>query len=487
MVGLAGDAYRFGKWPEESVEKGTAGRGRNLRVEQSAWHSVSSSRSSCEFRFMKKYPIDIWLTDPLANFLGRQTTSGIVLFVAALVALVLANSPFADAYHHLWHNEFSIGFKGFLISKTLHHWINDGLMGVFFFVIGLELKREIMAGELSDPRDALLPIAAGIGGMVVPALIYLAFNHSGEATDGWGIPMATDIAFALGIISLLGDRVPLSLKVFLTALAIADDIGAVLVIAFFYTSHIDFLNLAGGAVFMILLVTSNMMGIRNILWYGLLGIGGLWLAFLLSGVHATIAAVLAAFTIPANVKISDKGFIMRIKGLVSKFEAANINNDVTLVTDEQLHLLEDIRTVAKEALTPLQRLEHAMHPFVAFVVMPVFALANAGISFPTDFLGQLASPVTLGVAFGLLGGKVLGIMGMCYILIRFQWTSFPEQTGWKHLFGAAMLASVGFTMSLFITGLAFSDGTLVLQAKLGILMASLAGGSAGYYLLKQAR
>lgn len=434
---------------------------------------------------MKKTPVDTWLTDPLNSFLGRQSTSGIVLFVAALVALILANSPFADAYHDLWHNEISVGFNDFVISKTLHHWINDGLMAVFFFVIGLELKREIMAGELSNPRDALLPIAAGVGGMVVPALIYLAFNSSGDASAGWGIPMATDIAFALGIISLLGNRVPLSLKVFLTALAIADDLGAVLVIAVFYTSHIDLINLAAGAGFMILLVTSNLLGVRNILWYGLLGIGGLWLAFLLSGVHATIAAVLAAFTIPANVKISDKGFVSRIKALGDRFEMAK-SNDLTLVTDEQLHVLEDIRAVAREALTPLQRLEHGMHPFVAFVVMPVFALANAGISFPADFLNQLASPVTLGVASGLLGGKVLGIMGMSYILIHFRWASFPEQTGWRHLFGAAMLASVGFTMSLFITELAFNDDVLILQAKLGILLASLVGGVSGYFMLRRA-
>ena len=434
---------------------------------------------------MKKTPVDTWLTDPLNNFLGRQSTSGMVLFVAALMALIVANSPFADVYYHLWHNEISIGFNDFMIRKTLHHWINDGLMAVFFFVIGLELKREIMAGELSNPRDALLPIAAGVGGMVVPALIYLALNSSGNASDGWGIPMATDIAFALGIISLLGNRVPLSLKVFLTALAIADDLGAVLVIAVFYTSHIDLINLAAGAGFMILLVTSNLLGVRSILWYGLLGIGGLWLAFLLSGVHATIAAVLAAFTIPANVKISDKGFVSRIKTLGDRFETAK-SNDLTLVTDEQLHVLEDIRAVAREALTPLQRLEHGMHPFVAFVVMPVFALANAGISFPVDFLNQLASPVTLGVASGLLGGKVLGIMGMSYILIHFRWASFPEQTGWRHLFGAAMLASVGFTMSLFITGLAFDDDVLILQAKLGILLASLVGGCLGYFLLRRA-
>jgi len=434
---------------------------------------------------MKKAPIDLWLIDPLAGFLGRSTTSGIVLFAAALVALVMANSPWADFYHDLWHHEFSIGYDDFLISNDLHHWINDGLMAVFFFVIGLELKREIMAGELSNPRDAVLPIAAGIGGMVVPALIYLAFNPSGDQNDGWGIPMATDIAFALGIVYLLGKRVPLSLKVFLTALAIADDLGAVLVIAFFYTSNIDFISLAVGAGFMVVLIGSNLLGVRNVVWYAMLGIGGLWLAFLMSGVHATIAAVLAAFTIPANVKISDKGFMVRINALVSRFERAK-PNDVTLVTQEQLHILEEIRSLARKALTPLQRLEHRMHPFVAFFVMPVFALANAGVTFPSDMFSHLASPVTLGVIFGLLVGKVAGIMGMCWLMIRLKWATFPEFCGWRHLLGAALLASVGFTMSLFITELAFKGQVeFILQAKMGIFIASVTGGLAGYLLLKK--
>jgi len=434
---------------------------------------------------MKKAPIDTWLIDPLAGFLGRSTTSGIVLFVAALVAIVLANSPWADAYHHLWHHELSVGYDDFLISNTVHHWINDGLMAVFFFVIGLELKREIMAGELSNPRDAVLPIAAGLGGMVIPALVYLAFNPSGEANDGWGIPMATDIAFALGIIYLLGDRVPLSLKIFLTALAIADDLGAVLVIAFFYTSNIDFISLAVGAGFMVALIASNLLGVRNVVWYAMLGIGGLWLAFLMSGVHATIAAVLAAFTIPANVKISDKGFMVTINELVKRFERA-APNDVSLVTHEQLHVLEKIRTVARQALTPLQRLEHRMHPFVAYFVMPVFALANAGVTFPSGVFSQLASPVTLGVIFGLLVGKVAGIMGMCWIMLRLRLAAFPEHCGWRHLLGAALLASVGFTMSLFITELAFKgQAEFILQAKMGILIASVIGGTAGYLLLRR--
>lgn len=434
---------------------------------------------------MKKTVLDTYLMDPLANFMSRQTTSGIVLFASALIAIIMANSPWADWYDDLWHHQFSVGYDDFLISKDLHHWINDGLMAVFFFVIGLELKREIMAGELRNPRDAVLPIAAGLGGMVVPALIYIAINPSGPSNDGWGIPMATDIAFALGIIYLLGDRVPLSLKIFLTALAIADDLGAVLVIAFFYTSNIDFISLAVGVLFMVALVGSNLLGVRNVLWYGILGIAGLWLAFLMSGVHATIAAVLAAFTIPANVKVSDIRFVEHINQLVKRFERAS-PNDVSLVTEEQLHILEDIRQVAAYALTPLQRLEHAMHPFVAFVVMPVFALANAGIAVPTDMMGQLFNPVTMGVVLGLLVGKVSGIMGMCYLTIRMGWATFPEKCGWIHLLGASLLAAVGFTMSLFITELAFNDRELVLMAKLGILIASLIGGIGGYVLLKRA-
>ena len=437
------------------------------------------------FGSMKKTPIDIYLMDPLANFMGRQTTSGIVLFASALFAIIMANSPWADEYAHLWHHELFVGYDDHLISNTLHHWINDGLMAVFFFVIGLELKREVMAGELRNPRDAVLPIAAGLGGMLLPALIYIAFNPSGATSDGWGIPMATDIAFALGIVYLLGARVPLSLKIFLTALAIADDLGAVLIIAFFYTSSIDLVSLAVGGMFMVALVGSNLLGVRNVVWYGILGIGGLWLAFLLSGVHATIAAVLAAFTIPANVKISDVRFVERINTLVKRFERAH-PNDVPLVTDEQLHILDDIRTVARYALTPLQRLEHTMHPFVAFVVMPVFALANAGITFPSGVLSHITGPVSLGVVFGLLVGKVGGIMGMCWLMLRLKWATFPEHCGWRHLLGVALLASVGFTMSLFITELAFKgQAAFILQAKMGILIASIIGGTAGYLLLRR--
>lgn len=433
---------------------------------------------------MSRTRLEKWIMNPLTNFLGRSSTSGIILFVSALCALVLANSPLADAYHQLWKQYFTIGFDDFAIRKNLHHWINDGLMAVFFFVVGLELKREIMAGELSTVKGAILPVAAGIGGMLFPALIYLAFNPSGPAQDGWGIPMATDIAFALGILFLLGKRVPLSLKVFLTALAIADDIGAVLVIAFFYTSSIDLVNLGVGAIFMLLLIGSNLLGIRSTLWFGILGIGGLWTAFLMSGIHATIAAVLAAFTIPANVKISDTQFVSHIRALLSKFEKAT-KNDVSLVTLQQLHILEDVRQVAKQALTPLQRLEHFMHPIVAFVVMPVFAFANAGITFPPDMFDMFLSPITLGVIFGLLFGKVIGVFGMTWLMVKLGLATLPKNTQWIHILGVALLASVGFTMSLFITDLAFETAEFDVQAKLGILTASLTGGAIGYIILNK--
>lgn len=268
---------------------------------------------------MKFEKIDT-LLKPFNRFIHRESTAGIFLLVCSIVALALANSPWSDAYHHLWEYEFSIGFAGHTVSNTLHHWISDGLMAMFFFVVGLELKREIMGGELSSPRNAILPLAAAVGGMVVPALVYAFFNNGKPSISGWGIPMATDIAFALGVLSLLGNRVPLSVKIFLTALAIADDLGAVLVIAIFYTSEISTVNLITGTVFMFVLLAANYLGVRSTLFYGIVGIGGLWLAFLMSGVHATVAGVLAALTIPARTKIDEIGFARRLRLYVTQFE-----------------------------------------------------------------------------------------------------------------------------------------------------------------------
>lgn len=434
---------------------------------------------------IQKQPVDVWIIDPMKKFISNSTTSGIILFSSALIAMILSNSPWANQFHHLWENEFSVGFNGHYLSKNLHHWINDGLMAVFFFVVGLELKREIIAGELRDIKKAMLPIGAAIGGMMVPASIYFALNSQGPTTDGWGIPMATDIAFALGVLYLLGDRVPVSLKVFLTALAIADDLGAVLVIAFFYTSEIDFISLITGGAFLLILVFANFIGVRSSLFYAIVGIGGVWLAFLMSGVHATIAAVLAAFTIPANVKVSEELFSNKLDHLLQLFKKAKPNNLPT-VTDEQLHVLQEIRNLSKSALTPLQRLEHGLHPLVAFVIMPVFALSNAGISLTAETIAQFNSPVTTGVFFGLLIGKVTGVLGMVALFVKLKWAVIPSDINRMQLVGASFLAAIGFTMSLFISGLAFTDELYITQAKLGILAASLLASVIGYLIIRKA-
>ncbi|MBX2958632.1 MAG: Na+/H+ antiporter NhaA [Flavobacteriales bacterium] len=434
---------------------------------------------------MKTAPIDRWVINPIQKFINNSTTSGIVLFSSAFLAILIANSPWADEYHHLWELDFSVGFNGNFITKNLHHWINDGLMAIFFFVVGLELKREIIGGELRNPKNAILPIIAAIGGMLLPALIYYFFNQSGVTSDGWGIPMATDIAFALGVLYLLGDKVPLSLKVFLTALAIVDDIGAVLVIAFFYTSDINFVSLATGGVFMLVLIVSNIVGIRNTIYYGIIGIGGLWLAFLMSGVHATIAAVLAAMTIPADVKISEKIYTEKLKLLIAKFQKAKPNNNPT-VTSNQLHIIEDIRICSKRALTPLQRLEHSMHPFVAFVVMPIFAFSNAGVVLSGDMFSQLNTSVFYGVFFGLILGKVLGVFGLVFLLVKLKWINLPDGMNNIHLLGVGFLASIGFTMSLFIGGLAFVNKEFIAQAKMGVLFASIVASFIGYIIIKYA-
>jgi Na+:H+ antiporter, NhaA family len=429
-------------------------------------------------------PADRYILEPIKKFIGNSTTSGIILFSSAFIALVISNSPWGDAYHHFWETTFTIGFGDMVLSKSLHHWINDGLMAVFFFVVGLELKREIVAGELSDPKNAVLPIGAAIAGMVVPALIFTFFNFGSDGISGWGIPMATDIAFALGVLYLLGDRVPVSLKIFLTALAIADDIGAVLVIAFFYTSDIHLWNVLIGFGFMGILIIANILGFRNTLFYAVLGIGGLWLAFLLSGVHATIAAVLAAFTIPVRVKASEAVFSEKLTKLHHAFKDAKPNNQPT-ITAEQLHILEEIEYLTKKAQTPLQRLEHRMHPLVAFGIMPVFALANAGVQLQADQLQGMIAPVSVGVFFGLLAGKVLGVVGITLILIRLKIASMPDGMNMWHLFGAGFLAAIGFTMSLFITDLAFSDTTFIFQAKVGILSASIIASIIGFFLIRK--
>ncbi len=428
-------------------------------------------------------PIDKMIA-PVQKFMHQEKSGGIVLVLSVVIALTLANSPWAEYYFHFFEQEFGFTFSGATyLNYNLHHWINDGLMALFFFVVGLELKREIIAGELSNFRQALLPIAAALGGMIMPAVIYLTFNQTGIPQQGWGIPMATDIAFSLGVLYLLGSRIPLSLKIFLTALAIVDDLGAVLVIAFFYTSDISFINLAIGLGFVLFMFLANRMGVRNIFFYAILGVAGVWIAFLLSGVHATIAAVLAAFMIPADVVINENVYSNKIHQRLKRFKEIPTNGISTLKTD-QLHVLYGVKKDTNAAIPPLQRLEHAMHPFVTFLVVPIFAIANAGVSFANlDFSSLFNTHIALGVALGLLIGKVVGIVGFSLLLVKLRIASFPQGMNLKNLIGVGLLASIGFTMSLFITSLAFTDELHLVQAKIGIFAASILGGILGYIVL----
>lgn len=433
----------------------------------------------------QKAPIDK-VVQPIQKFIQQEKSGGLVLGINVLLALILANSFLADDYHHFFEQKLGFLFNGKpYLEYSLHHWINDGLMAIFFFVVGLELKREIVAGELSNPRKALLPIGAAIGGMLVPALIYLTLNPSGTEHSGWGIPMATDIAFALGVLYLLGNRIPLALKVFLTALAIVDDLGAVLVIAFFYTSEISFTSLSIGIGIVGLMYLLNRLGVRNILIYAILGIIGVWTAFLLSGVHATIAAVLAAFTIPADVKIKEHTFVKKIQKHLNNFQELDPDDSIPTLNNDQMHILEDIRTDTKYAMTPLQRLEHAMHPFVTFVILPIFALANAGVSLSIDPETLFSNNIALGVALGLLVGKVVGVVGFTLLLVKLKIAPFPDGMNLRNLFGLGLLAAIGFTMSLFITELAFTNPDFKTQAKIGIFVTSIIGGVLGYLVLSK--
>ncbi|MGF7039961.1 Na+/H+ antiporter NhaA [Mucilaginibacter lappiensis] len=426
-------------------------------------------------------PIDK-ITAPVNKFIHQEHTSGIVLFISVLVAIIWVNSPLQHFYHDLWDIKLSLGFGGYVLDHSLHLWINDGLMAVFFFVIGLELKREFMAGELSTIKKASLPMVAALGGMLVPALIYFFINKGTTAEHGWGIPMATDIAFALALLSIAGKHIPTSVKVFLSALAVADDLGAVLVIAIFYSSHIALMPLTIGMWLLVILLIGNKLGIRSIIFYLVIGFG-VWVAFLLSGVHATIAGVLVAFTIPARTRINEKNYAESLRKLLFDFEKA-IPNNSTLTTPEQHDTIEKIKELSMDAETPLQKVEFALHPWVAFVVMPLFALANAGIVIGSNFFSSLVNPVSLGVAVGLLAGKFIGVLLATWLMVKFG-AQLPAKASWKQIVGVALLAGVGFTMSLFISGLAFTHPEMIDQAKYGILLASLLAGVLGVMMLKK--
>ncbi len=421
---------------------------------------------------------------PFEEFVHRQTTSGLLLMATAILALVLANSGFASVYQHWVHTPISFNVGDWSLEKTLHHWVNDGLMALFFFLVGLELKREIMVGELAVPRQAALPILAAIGGMVVPALVYFAFNPAGEAARGWGIPMATDIAFAIGALVLLANRVPKALITFLVALAIVDDLGAVVVIALFYTDQLVLEALLVAAVLVLRLITINFAGIRQPLPYFLLGIL-LWFVLLKSGVHATLAGILTAFTIPARPKYDPVHFSRHVIKLMERFDASHQPGKSIMTNQDLRAVVQTLENGVHKVETPLQRLEHGLHMPVAFLVIPIFAFINAGI--PMEFAGlgnTLTHPVTLGVSLGLVLGKFIGIAGVSWLALKLGIGQLPAHTRFSQIAGVALLAGIGFTMAIFIAELGFaSQPEFLLMAKTGILFASLLAGVSGYVWL----
>jgi NhaA family Na+:H+ antiporter len=422
------------------------------------------------------------ILSPFARFFRLESAGGIVLIACTLVAVAWANSPWADAYHHLWETKLGVSLGPWAVSHTVHHWINDGLMAVFFFLVGLEIKREGSIGELASVRRAALPAAAAVGGMVVPALLYAVLNVGGEGAAGWGIPMATDIAFALGVLALMGPRVPLALKVFLTALAIVDDIGAVLVIAVFYTGQISWWALAAGLAVLGLCALANRLGVRGPIPYIVLGLV-VWSCFLASGVHATVAGVLLAMTIPSRTRIDADEFLDHADRNLQAFRGARTEGGSVLTNLPQQTALQGLESATEAAQAPLQRIEHDLHGPVAFVIIPLFALANAGVTL-SGVADAFAHPVTLGVILGLVVGKPLGITFFSWLAVRAGMAELPPGITWKAVHAVSWLGGIGFTMSLFVAGLAFPDGALVDESKVGIFAASIAAGLGGWLLLR---
>lgn len=405
-----------------------------------------------------------------------------MLVIATVAAMIWANSFWQQSYFDFWQTSISIEIGTFQLSKPLLLWVNDGLMAVFFFLVGLEIKRELLVGELSSVKQAAMPIAAAMGGMVVPAGLFLLLVNTPNQADGWGIPMATDIAFALGIMKLLGNRVPLALKVFLTALAIIDDIGAVLVIAIFYSSDLalfPFVWVGIGLVFLLLL---NLLRFRWPIFYLVAGII-MWYGMLKGGIHPTLAGVLAAFCIPTNPKFRLGHFLEKVDHILNKIREQRIPQKRAILPKEQLYGLEDLATNTDRALPPLQKLENRLHGPVMFLIMPIFALANAGVVIPADVIGVFASPVTYAIIAGLVVGKVIGITGFSWLAKRVGLGDLPKGTRWMQIIGLGFLGGVGFTMSLFIANLGYTQEALIAEAKIGILGGSLVSGVLGAFFL----
>jgi NhaA family Na+:H+ antiporter len=426
-------------------------------------------------------PVERFLR-PLEEFAAIESAGGLVLLASAIAGLVWANSSWSGIYDTLLQAKLGLAAASWSLTEPLHVWINDGLMAVFFFVVGLEIKRELLSGELSRRRQAMLPIAGALGGLLAPAMIYLAFNHGGEAARGWGVSMATDIAFVIGVMALLGSRVPPALKVFLGALAIVDDLGAVLVIAIFYTAELHWAGLAAAAVLLLVLAAANRAGVRSPAVYA--GVGVLvWVAFFASGVHATVAGVLVALTVPARVRLDRTSFIAAAHGYADAFADAEPALRKEFASPGQLLAIHALEKTCGQASTPLQRLEHTLHPWVAFAIVPVFALANAGVRL-SGGTGAFQQPLVIaGIVLGLVIGKPLGIAGISWLAIRLGVAELPAEVSWTQLAGVACLGGIGFTMALFMTALALDSEATLVAAKVGVLSASLLAALAGSAVL----
>jgi len=411
---------------------------------------------------------------PAQQFFDKEASSSILLISATAIALIWVNSSIGETYHSFWHTQISFTFGHFHISKTLLHWVNDGLMSLFFFTVGLEIKREILVGELATPKKALLPVIAALGGMIVPALIYAALNVGLPTIHGWGIPVATDIAFALGAVAVFGRKLPVGLRIFLAAFAIADDLGAVVIIAIFYTKEIVWSNLIISLFFIFGLAAANFFWIRQTLIYAILGLA-VWFFVLGSGVHPTIAGVIVSFFVPARGRYDTDNFLQNIKKITEKFECEEQSCGYSiLLNQEHMYAVQALELACHDVETPLQRLMHALHPWVAFLILPLFAMGNTGLIFRgIVFSEAVSNPVILGIIFGLVVGKPIGILLFSYLSVKTGIASLPQEVRWSHIFGGAMLGGIGFTMSLFLSELSFSDPHIIDYARIAILAGSI--------------
>lgn len=419
----------------------------------------------------------------LNQFMQLETTASLLLFAFSVLAVVWANSPYGQTYSDLWNYKFTVGFANtsFHLEKPLILWINDGLMAIFFFVIGLEVKREVLAGELTTLRKASLPIFAALGGMAFPVMIFLFFNQGKVGAEGWGIPMATDIAFTLGILKLLGNRVPLGMKIFLTAFAIVDDIGAILVIAIFYSANIQWDLITYAILIVGALGLLSYKHFYSKYFFFIMGFV-VWVLFLKSGVHPTIAGILMAFTIPMYREINLSEYQKELTTQLDNFKACNYKNP-QLLNKKQLEIVDEIETISNQVQSPLQHLEHGLHGWVGYVIMPIFALANAGVVLSFSGL-ENTSHITLNIALALVFGNTIGIMLFSYIAIKLKFADLPKGVKFNQLLGVSILGGLGFTMSLFITNLAYVDEAFIAAAKMGVILGSLVAGFLGYLILR---